>query len=432
MSVIRKYCVFICVIVGCNLLLTGCRQEEALEKQHIEVSGFEENTQLSEYIYLFNESQDEYEVEFTLLEYSEDAFTKLMIDMVGGKGPDLVSWGKIYNKTLTASDVFLDLSAYMDDRIGTKDEYASNILNAFQTSDELKVLVASYKVSSMALLAGDLAKIDNWNIDALMEYYMQREDDTVFFMGETKSQVLAYLLGASLDSFIDWEAQSTSFDSDSFQKLLAFCNEFPSALEFDDSISIRNMYLQGDILMYPLKMSSVFDVTTTKALFGGENVAFMGYPTEDGSALVCEPMDQVFSVNSQCESIEGVYDFLDGILSYEYQSNMESGYPVLNTVLEESLEAAMESTYDSEGNQVVKDQVRFEGEEAENIYQITQSDADELVELLGEVVTSSFTDLELMQIIYEEADAYFHGDKTVEDVTETIKNRADLYIKEKY
>ncbi len=416
-------------------LLFGCSKEETLVRTQIEIAGFEENSLLSEYILTFNESQNEYEVVYTLFDYSEDSQTKLMIDMVGGRGPDLVSWGKFYDKTLTSSDVFLDLRAYVDSKIyttSTQDTYAYNIINSFRTSDELKVLVANYKISCMALLSENLVEIDTWNIDSLIEYYNQRDDNMVLFMGETKQDVLAYMLGASLDSFIDWETQSTAFDSESFQKLLVFCNEFPNSLEFDDSISIRNMYQQGNILMYPLIMSSVFDVTTTNAIFGDNSIDFMGYPTESGSALVCAPLDQAFSVNSQCENLDGVYQVLDGILSSEYQSNLSTGYPVLNIVLEEQLEEASSISYDPEGNPIVKAQVLFEGETPEYIYQITPADGVDLKKLINNVSSSSFTNLELIHIIFEESDAYFQGDKTVEDVMNTIKNRADLYIKEQY
>ncbi|MFI3212890.1 MAG: ABC transporter substrate-binding protein [Eubacteriales bacterium] len=414
-----------------STFLYGCGEEETVGREQIEIVSFSTNQQLSDYIYEFNIQQTKYEVVLTPLELTEETHTKLMIDIVGGNGPDIVNWGTSYNKILTAGDAFLDMSEYVNTHL-SEEMYAINILNAFSVGEELKVLVANYNVSTMALLSENLMEIEDFNVDTLVEYYNAREDDMVLFMGETKMQVLAYLLNTSLDTFIDWESQSTTFDSETFQKILMFCNEFPNQLEFDDSISIREQYLEGHILMYPLTLTSVCGITTTKEIFGEQAISFIGYPTADGSEMICEPVENAFSVNSQCENLEGVYLFLDGIMGYEYQSTISYGYPVLNSVLEEQIEAAKEIEIDFEGNQVAKEQVRFVGEEAEDIYQITNEDADELRSILRGVSNSSFYDFELMQIVYEESEAFFQGEKTVEDVVKTIQNRSSLYIREQF
>ncbi len=422
--------VLLCFIIVSSMT-HGCSKVEEEERKQIEIASFTDNPQLTQYIYEFNDQQTEYEVVLNKLELTEESHTKLMIDIVGGNGPDIINWGVSYNKTLVAGDAFLDMTEYMNENL-LQEEYAYNILNAFTIEDELKVLVANYRVSSMALLSQNLKEIENFNIDALIEYYDTCEKNMVFFMGETKNQVLAYLLGASVDSFINWEDQSTSFDSKTFQRILEFCNRFPEQLKFDDSISIRTMYLEGNILMYPLILSSEYDITTTKAIFGGKEIEFMGYPAEEQSIMVCEPIENAFSVNSQSEYVEGVYIFLDGIFSYEYQREMKTGYPVFNTALDEKIEDALQIEFDSEGQAIAKAEVRFQGEEAEEIYQIAEVDGDQLKQILTGVTASAFSDSELMQIIFEESDAYFQGEKSVEEVVQIIKNRADLYMREKY
>ena len=61
-----------------------------------------------------------------------------------------------------------------------------------------------------------------------------------------------------------------------------------------------------------------------------------------------------------------------------------------------------------------------------------QADVDEVQKLIDRIegISTYDQDTNLMNIITEEADAYFTGQKSLEDVTSIIQSRANIYINE--
>lgn len=93
----------------------------------------------------------------------------------------------------------------------------------------------------------------------------------------------------------------------------------------------------------------------------------------------------------------------------------------------------IEYTTDSDGNQnpVAKQQILFEGEEPVDIYAITEAQGRKLLDLIESAEVSISADDKLYEILLEEADSYFSGDKSIEEVTDIIQNKALIYISER-
>ena len=63
-------------------------------------------------------------------------------------------------------------------------------------------------------------------------------------------------------------------------------------------------------------------------------------------------------------------------------------------------------------------------------YTFTESDIDKYIALLSEPDFSNCSDGNINMIIFEEAPAYFEGQKSFEEVAQTINNRAQLVLDE--
>ena len=61
---------------------------------------------------------------------------------------------------------------------------------------------------------------------------------------------------------------------------------------------------------------------------------------------------------------------------------------------------------------------------------LTQEQLDTAVEFIEGVNHVAFDDVTVMNIIYEEAESYFQGQKDVGKVAEVIQNRVSLYLQE--
>ena len=62
---------------------------------------------------------------------------------------------------------------------------------------------------------------------------------------------------------------------------------------------------------------------------------------------------------------------------------------------------------------------------------MTEEDRETLEIILEQREPLSDDDIPLYRIAYAEARTYFSGDKSLDDVTQVIQNRASLYMQEK-
>ena len=62
---------------------------------------------------------------------------------------------------------------------------------------------------------------------------------------------------------------------------------------------------------------------------------------------------------------------------------------------------------------------------------ISEKDIDELNSLIEAATTTMSYDTSILDVITEEAAAYFAGDRSEDDVLKNIQNRCDLIVKER-
>ena len=64
-------------------------------------------------------------------------------------------------------------------------------------------------------------------------------------------------------------------------------------------------------------------------------------------------------------------------------------------------------------------------------YDVTDETAKAIVELVERISSIRSTDPDIMNIILEDAPGFFTGQRTVEDVSKTIQNRATTVVQER-
>lgn len=129
------------------------------------------------------------------------------------------------------------------------------------------------------------------------------------------------------------------------------------------------------------------------------------------------------------------WEFIAGFLQEDYQKQIDWGLPMNKTALLGMLEANREIEYErnEEGQEVpvVKGQLRFQGEEPVDFYNLSEEQGNKLLELIEGVELGNAIDLQLHNILLEEANAYFAGDKTVEEAMEAMQSRATIFVSER-
>ena len=100
------------------------------------------------------------------------------------------------------------------------------------------------------------------------------------------------------------------------------------------------------------------------------------------------------------------------------------GFPVRKTDFDALIEKKLAEKDSSYGYSWDDVEITVEG--------TTQEDVDKLKDLISRVdgISVNQQDNNLMNIITEEAEAYFTGQKSLDDVTSIIQSRATIYVNE--
>ena len=121
-------------------------------------------------------------------------------------------------------------------------------------------------------------------------------------------------------------------------------------------------------------------------------------------------------------------------LTDEYQNSDEFSwrFPVLKSAMEKRMEEAQERPYweDENGKKQYYDDTWYIGGEEIVIDPMTKEEAQELYDYIITVNKAYYTDDALVNIIEEEAAAYFKGQKSAAEVADIIQSRAKIYISE--
>ncbi|MBQ3879640.1 MAG: hypothetical protein II727_05010, partial [Oscillospiraceae bacterium] len=85
---------------------------------------------------------------------------------------------------------------------------------------------------------------------------------------------------------------------------------------------------------------------------------------------------------------------------------------------------------DENGDYVEYVPTQYIGGKEIKVDRFSQADVDQILDLLNYCTSQTSIDQKVLEIITEDAQAYFKGQKTLDDVCATIQSRVSLYIKE--
>ena len=171
------------------------------------------------------------------------------------------------------------------------------------------------------------------------------------------------------------------------------------------------------------------DYQILRELFG-EELTFVGYPVENGSGTAVGFSNEQLAITQYSENKNGAWDF---IKYYLLSGNSGEGFPVIQSAFDEKMKAEQEAQFMTaeDGTVAEMPSKTYSDQDAYiEVYAASEEDCGIIRELLIQADTFYEYNTDIMNIINEEAQAFFGGIKTLEEVTETIQNRVELYLKE--
>ena len=414
------------------------------------------NYQLSEAVIKFNRSSDTCRI--TLLDYSqyntEDdpsaGQTKLLTEVISGKLPDLLLLSNMPYKQLATKGFLEDLYPYIDaDKELSRSDFFPTVLAAMEVDGKLCEVCSSFSISSLIGARSVVGDKPGWtyaDFDAALASMPAGCEPLDMYT--TRDDILRTLVSLEMDSLVDWSTGECRFDSEGFVEMLKFAARFPKSFDWDnyewdsrDDEAVR--LAEGRQMLQRASIYYISNLQYNRAYFN-DDVTYIGYPTSSGvgSMLQLGAGDgALYAMSTACRDKQAAWSCLRGFLTEEGQKDAW-GLPTNRNAFNKQLEEAMTPEYmhDANGNIVLdkegqKVQVargsygRADGSIV-NIYALTQEEADQLLELIDTTTKSESYDDAIFSIVSEQAQSFFAGQKSAEEVARLIQSKAKLYVNE--
>lgn len=401
----------------------------------------------------FNKKSDKYRIE--VIDYSEynteddssAGLNKLTTEIMAGNVPDILAMNSVLPYAQLASKGLLeDLYPYIEaDEKLNKDDFFPTVTSALEVDGKLYEICPSFSINTVIGASSVVGDTPGWSYEQF--------DEALASMPEgcdpldkyvTKYDMLQACLSMDMESFVDWTTGECRFDSDGFKAMLEFANRFPESFDWDNyeynaDDNTQTRIAQGKQMLMQASVYSFTDIQYNDIYFGGSST-YIGYPTSSGTGSMIS-LDSGLSMSSRCANKDAAWQFMRTILTEDYQKNVYS-LPTNINAYNAKLKEAMTPQYQTDANgKVVLDAagakivvshggMGLADGTSYDFYALTQEQADKLMELINTTTKLADYSSSIFDIVKEQAQAFFAGQKTVDEVAKLIQSKANIFVNE--
>lgn len=405
---------------GKNCLWESLRMEK-VEKTPIIVRGIDNNEWLADRIAMFNRENSTCHV---ILETCGDGndgedFSRLTnIQLGSGKGPDILLADLDLDFTeLMEKGVLEDLFPYMEASGVREEDYFPLVFAAWRQGEH--IYSVNYLLDALGGQIDEevLGSRETPDIGTLADALLAWEGDGIYRSGYDSGAVLKqFLLGTeTLWGMVDWENGCCDFNTPLFGKLLEAARRYG-----DDGRSAMKSRIA-----YDLDLASFFWFDGQAEQEAEKKVTY-GVLFDDG----CYPAsssEQTLTVNANSPNKEGAWKFISYLIGKECQGKefLFHRPPVQREVFKEWLSAMIERWGIKHYVNGVPVLSAYYGTD------VSEEKQAEYIKAIEEARPLPTRTAPILTIILDEAEAYFDGYKSAEEVSKTINNRVQLYLDER-
>lgn len=367
----------------------------------------------------FNRENGEYHVflEDRGEEYGWDLWTRTDLEIATGKGPDLIAEDAVTDmQALAEKGALENLEPYLTQSKVDREDYHQETFRS--QGMESGVYSAGYEmqVRSLYLREEFLDSNGRTDIKTLLDNLEGNEGQAIFnpTLNYTPVNLMCYYFFQMSEDFygmVDWEERTCDFSGELWEQILLVSNQY--------GLTERNR--EWEMVADWGTIYSFSNMVYNEQRTGQQGMVLAGYPSEEGMVNWLQ-MSSV-AINADSEHKEGAWQFIRFLLEEKNQKLVSTEHimPVHEGVLEESVEEYLYdyyyNTYTSDGRHIIREELP-EGIE------------EKFWESIANARPASYRTEQVIAIIAEEAEFYFMGDKTIEEISAVIENRVKLYLAE--
>ena len=474
------------------LKMTRIPDEEIVEKYMLTYGCLYIDYGVMDAIIDFNRTSEDYRI--TIREYSsynteenewKGAVTQFNNDIISGKIPDIIQISpEMAVSNYAAKGLFADLRPFLaNDPVFAADDLYENILNAFSVGGRLYQISPFFNVITLAAKSSFVGETDGWTMDELNAALSHLKPDCDAFGGEiTRLDFLRAVCASVRDQFIDPETGMCSFSSPEFIKLLEFAKTLPEKTIWETTnwdevgedfyLDMETKYRDDRALLYQMYLGDYKSFWQIQQGMFGERISLVGYPNENRRGATIQP-SVPFAISAQSLCKEGAWAFIseyfadqkevdadnlyqfsifrsvnkklaDSALAYHdnywYEQQQENGDSPEEEIVVMPVMPAGGATIGMPAPVPVPEEGSAENGEKTWTYWIANQEInigmmpEEAVArvdaFLESLIQCYQEDTAMVDIIIEEATAFFSGQKTAEEVAGLIQSRVSIYVAE--
>lgn len=402
------------------VLLTGADGEQIPQKETLVMGTLYTDFDSQDAIDRFNRNNDKYTIK--IKEYADE--TALNLDIVSGRCPDIIEFGNLHIEYMIEKGMFEDLNPYLEKSSKlSREDFFEGIMDAYVFDGIQVALPRGFDLYTLIGRTEVVGSEIGWTLEEMLEFAENHPDAVLF--DRPKGNILRMLMRYNEELFVDWETGKCGFDSEEFRRLLEFVNRGPEETSYDRGVSYVNEIREGRVLLLEWFMQFE-EVQVLEEIFGGE-VTFKGFPTPEGTSGATPSWSSAYAITAGSEHKDVAWEFLETFFT---ESKKHSGwFPGLKKNIEDGLLQAMKINHDGVE---YGDYIGEIDGEPYTYRAATQEEVDRILALVDDMESlADQCDREIENMIVEEAEAYFMGQKPVENVMEIIQGRVQMYVSEK-
>lgn len=433
---------------------TKVNPEDVVDKEIISLGCLYLDYDIRRQVLQFNKTNEKYRI--TVKDYesystNEDwqaGQKKLNSDIASGQAPDIIvsSEASTINDYVTKG-LFKDLKPFIEDdpEIDINDIFP-NLITALSYKDKLYTVTPYFYVQTLVGKKSVLGDKKSWTFAEMLEFEKTLPEGSSLFFDVARADFLTSMIDYNASEYINMAEAKCYFDTENFKNLLQYAKTLPIRDDkYYDNIDYSdydNIYRKDKAVLLMSSISNISSLKYTEQYTFGEEIAFIGYPSSSGTGSSIF-YNTGFSISSKCKSPEAAWEFIRYYLTDEYQNTLNYGIP------------ASMKRFDAQGVEACKKREEKEEPVYDKTYALydvvgmymddgyyingvwtpaepyTPADIARIKEaVLSATKTSGYYE-DIIDIINEEAEPFFEGQKSVDEVVKIIQSRATIYINEK-
>jgi ABC-type glycerol-3-phosphate transport system substrate-binding protein len=413
-------------------ILDEISAEEAGNVKQINVACFYMGSNTESAAIEFNKKHTDYHINVTsYYDYSsdveyQDALDSFATAISTDTSIDIVFFND-YSQMLdfAAKGLLVDLNEFLADDADLGDgKILPNIINACTFNDKLVALPNYFSVETLVGKVSDVGTTPGWTVADLKKLYESKDSDTQILWGYTKENVFNMCISLGYNQFLDFENKTCDFNNQDFIDVLEFASLFPDEYTNDDETDMTELMHSGKILLYETTLPDFGQMQMLSTIFD-DDLTYIGYPTASGNGTMMY-FSGLAGITKYCEDADMAWEFLRGTYIPEDSSDYYGSY--FNGSI---LQSEFDKFFDSATNEDNYGGTWGWGNYETAVHAPTQAEVDQVKDIiLNSTAVSGAVSSGILNIIEEEAAAYFSGQKTAADVAANIQSRMEIYLSE--